>query len=263
MGDDGTLWGGELLLADLRGYRRLARFGRAPLPGGALAVKRPYRMALGYLFGGEGVGGDEPGIRDALDAAAPMLARLDPREVELIRTQIARRLNAPVASSAGRLFDAAAALLGIRDVAEYEAQAAIDLELAAGDRRAAPLPYRIGGHAELLVYDPRPTLSALLESGDTVAVRAARFQSTIVEVTRELVFDARARTGVHTVCLSGGVFQNRRLASQLLRALAADGFEPFINRQIPVNDGGVSYGQAAIAAARLAAGASGAPGQEG
>lgn len=266
MGDDGTLWGGEILLADLRGYRRLARFARAPLPGGALAVRRPYRMALGYLFGAERL--DEgraaaAGSGPAEEAAAAFLGRLDPREVALVRTQVARGLNAPVASSAGRLFDAAASLMGLRDVAEYEAQAAIDLELAAGDRAADPLPYMLAYRDGLLVYDPRPTLAAIVAGGRSVADLAAGFQSTIAEVTRELLADAHARTGVSTVCLSGGVFQNRRLASVLLRSLAADGFEVFINRQVPVNDGGVSYGQAAIAAARLASGASGAPAQEG
>jgi hydrogenase maturation protein HypF len=263
MGDDGTLWGGEVLAADLLGYRRLARFGRAPLPGGALAVKRPYRMALGYLFGAEDPGQGAPGLAAAADLAAEFLARLDPREVAVVRTQIDRRLNAPAASSAGRLFDAAAAMLGIRDVAEYEAQAAIDLELAAGDRRADPLPYRLAYADGLLVYDPRPTLAAVLAGQAPAGTLAAAFQTTIAEVTRELLSDAHARTGLRTVCLSGGVFQNRRLASVLLRELASDGFEVFINRQVPVNDGGVSYGQAAVAAARLAAGASGAPDQEG
>src|SRR5450759_4865161 len=153
MGDDGTLWGGELFVADLVGYRRVARFGRAPLPGGALAVRRPYRMALGYLFGAEALDDDGavPGI--ATEPAAAFLDRLDPREVALVRTQVARGLNAPVASSAGRLFDAAAALIGIRDVAEYEAQAAIDLELAADQGSVEPLPYEIVGHDGLLVYD--------------------------------------------------------------------------------------------------------------
>ncbi|MEW6226376.1 MAG: carbamoyltransferase HypF [Chloroflexota bacterium] len=267
MGDDGTLWGGELLLADLRGYTRLARFGRAPLPGGALAVKRPYRMALGYLFGAEPLDGDlvDPagGLAIPVDqeAAAPFLARLDPREVALVRQQVVRRLNAPVASSAGRLFDAAAALLGIRDVAEFEAQAAIDLELAAGERAAPALPYRIARVDGLLVYDPRPTLAALVAAragGTSAAPLAAAFQETIALVTRELLAAARATSGVRTVCLSGGVFQNRRLASVLLRRLARDGFEVFINRLVPVNDGGVSYGQAAVAAARLGTGVAGA-----
>ncbi len=271
MGDDGTFWGGEVFDADLRGYRRLARFGRAPMPGGALAVKRPYRMALGYLLAAEGfadVGDGAPGIAAAMDLADPghpaaaFLVRLDPREAALVRQQVARRLNAPVASSAGRLFDAAAALIGIRDVAEYEAQAAIDLELAAGERVAVALPYRLVRHDGLVVYDPRPTLSALLAGragGRSPGDLAAAFQATVVEVTREILDGARALTGLGTVCLSGGVFQNRRLASSLLRVLARDGFRVFINRQVPVNDGGVSYGQAAVAAARLGSGAPSAP----
>ncbi len=266
MGDDGTFWGGEILLADLRGYRRLARFGRAPMPGGALAVRKPYRMALGYLLGAEGIRGGTAGMAgitgtrgiDAIGDIAPaFLARLDPREVALVRTQVERGLNAPVASSAGRLFDAAAALIGIRDVAEFEAQAAIDLELAAGDTRTEALAWHLDRVDGLLVYDPRPTLAAILQGvahGRTAGSLAAGFQTAITDVTATMLHDARERTGVRTVCLSGGVFQNRRLASDLLRRLAGDGFEVFINRQVPVNDGGVSYGQAAVAAARLASG---------
>ena len=268
MGDDGTLWGGEVFVADLVGYRRVARFGRAPLPGGALAVRRPYRMALGYLLGAEALGtGDGAGIADARnldgDLVAGFLARLDPREVGIVRTQVARGLNAPVASSAGRLFDAAASLLGLRDVAEYEAQAAIDLEIAAGDRAAMPLPYGLERAGELLVYDPRPTLAALLAgraAGRAVGPLAAAFHETIAELTRELCADAAASTGIRTVCLSGGVFQNRRLAGALLRRLARDGFDVYINRRVPVNDGGISYGQAAIAAATVAARSAASPG---
>jgi hydrogenase maturation protein HypF len=262
MGDDGTLWGGEILVADLAGYRRVGRFGRAPLPGGALAVRRPYRMALGYLLAAEVVGGDDGAALDPA-LAAPLAARLDPREVAVIRTQVARGLNAPLASSAGRLFDAAAAIIGLRDVAEYEAQAAIDLEIAAGERRAAPLPARLARADGLVVYDPRPTLRALVEgtaAGRSPVLLAAAFHETIAEVTRELVADARAASGLRVVCLSGGVFQNRRLASTLVRRLARDGFEVFINRRVPVNDGGISYGQAAIAAATMAAGAGREPG---
>ena len=184
------------------------------------------------------------------------LGRLDPREVAVLRTQVARRLNAPLASSAGRLFDAAAALLGLRDIAEYEAQAAIDLEIAAGDIAAPALPWRVARVDGLLVFDPWPTLVALLEGvagGRPPRTIAAAFHETIVEVTRELVDGARTETGLGTVCLSGGVFQNRRLASTLLRRLARDGFDVFINRQVPVNDGGISYGQAAVAAARTGA----------
>jgi len=262
MGGDGTLWGGEILAADLVGYRRIGRFGRAPLPGGALAVKRPWRMALGYLLAAEELpsgGPTTPGVATTIldpGLVADFAARLEPREVAVLRTQVARGLNAPLASSAGRLFDAAASLLGLRDVAEYEAQAAIDLEIAAGDRRSEPLPARLGRVDGVLVYDPLPTLAALLEgraAGRPAGPLAAAFHETIAEVTRELVDAARTETGLRVVCLSGGVFQNRRLASTLVRRLGRDGFEVFINRRVPVNDGGISYGQAAVAAARMAA----------
>jgi hydrogenase maturation protein HypF len=165
MGDDGTFWGGEVLVATLATYRRVGRFGRAPMPGGALAVKKPYRMALGYLLAAEtfepegSAAGSDP-IDPELTRA--FLDRLDPREIEVVRVQLARSLNAPIASSAGRLFDAAASLLGIRDVAEYEAQAAIELELLA-EGSAEPLPYRLARKDGLLIYDPRPTIRGLLE----------------------------------------------------------------------------------------------------
>jgi hydrogenase maturation protein HypF len=267
MGDDGTFWGGEVLVATLATYRRVARFGRARMPGGALAVKKPYRMALGYLlsaeaFGPSGAAG-EAAIADWIDPelSRAFLDRLDPREVEVVRVQLARALNAPIASSAGRLFDAAASLLGIRDVAEYEAQAAIELELLAEEGSVRPLPYEIVRQAEqsdgtsLLVYDPRPTLRALLEgraAGDPAEHLAARFQETIAAVTRQLCGDIRAASGIDTVALSGGVFQNQWLATTLVRRLGADGFEVHTNERVPANDGGISYGQAAVAAARLA-----------
>jgi hydrogenase maturation protein HypF len=259
MGDDGTFWGGEVLVATLASYRRVGRFGRAPMPGGALAVKKPYRMALGYLLAAEAFEPEDDPVAGA-DPIDPELTRafldrLDPREVEVVRLQLARSLNAPVASSAGRLFDAAASLLGIRDVAEYEAQAAMELELLAGEGSVEPLPYRLVRHDGLLVFDPRSTLRALLEgraAGAATEHLAARFQETIAAVTRELVGEIGRATGLRAAVLSGGVFQNQWLATTLVRRLAGDGFEVYTNQKVPANDGGISYGQAAVAAARLA-----------
>ena len=257
MGDDGTFWGGEVLVATLADYRRVGRFGRAPMPGGAMAVKKPYRMALGYLMAAESF---DPGDSTASiaswiepDLARAFLDRLDPREVEVVRVQLARGLNAPLASSAGRLFDAAAALLGIRDVAEHEAQAAMELELLAERTLVEPLPYEFVRRDGLLVYDPRPTLRAILQGRalETPERLAARFQETIAAVTREFVAEVARATGLRTVVLSGGVFQNQWLASTLVERLAGDGFEVHTNRMVLANDGGISYGQAAVAAARL------------
>jgi hydrogenase maturation protein HypF len=256
MGDDGTFWGGEVLVATLADYRRVGRFGRAPMPGGALAVKKPYRQALGYLMAAESFEGADS-VFDWLDPelTRAFLDRLDPREVEVVRVQLARGLNAPVASSAGRLFDAAASLLGIRDIAEYEAQAAIELELLAEQGSVDPLPYRLARREGLIVYDPRPTIVALLEGCAASAgteLLAARFQETIAAVTREFVSEVGKETGLSRVVLSGGVFQNQWLATNLVRRLTGDGFEVHTNRLVPANDGGISYGQAAVAAARLA-----------
>ena len=256
MGDDGTFWGGEVLVATLASYRRVCRFGRAPMPGGALAVKKPYRMALGYLMAAEAfepAGSAAPWLDPEL--ARAFLDRLDPREVEVVRVQLARGLNAPLASSAGRLFDAAAALLGLREVAEYEAQAAIELELLAEQGIVEPLPYAFARPGGLLAYDPRPTIVGLLEgraAGIPTAALAARFQETIAAVTHEFVAEVGQATGLETVVLSGGVFQNQWLATNLVRRLTGDGFEVHTNRLVPANDGGISYGQAAVAAARLA-----------
>ena len=259
MGDDDTFWGGEILLADLAGYRRLGRFGRAPMPGGALAVKKPYRMALGYLLAAEGLPAAGKAEAESFfdpDVVRAFLDRLDSREVEVVRTQLARNLNAPIASSAGRLYDAAAALLGIRDVAEYEAQAAIELELLAEEGDHLPLDWRIVQVDGMLVFDPRPTLATMLRrraAGDPPERLAARFQATIADVTESLVSDIARTADTRQVVLSGGVFQNQWLSGELVTRLTRDGFEVHTNHLVPANDGGISYGQAAVAAARLAA----------
>jgi len=246
LGDDGTLWGGEILLADLVGYRRVGRFARAPLPGGEAAVRRPARMALGYLYGLEGL--DRP-MPDTFSG------RLDAREVRTVTRMIERGVNSPMASSAGRLFDAVSALLGLRDDATYEGEAAVALEQAAGDLRAAALPWRLVRRDGVWVYDPAPTLGFLLEStaaGEPPEPLAAAFHTTLAEVTCALVAEAVRETGADTVCLSGGCFQNRRLLTEVHAALSAQGLRVLANSAVPANDGGISYGQAAVAAARLA-----------
>ncbi|GGM68232.1 carbamoyltransferase HypF [Dactylosporangium sucinum] len=252
LGDDGTLWGGEVLLADLRSYRRIARFGRAPLPGGAAAVRRPARMALGYLFGAERLG---DGPRPPLEAlAAPLLRRLPEAEVGTVRRMVSRGVNCPAASSAGRLFDAVAALLGLADNATYEGEAAVTLETHAAAHGAAPaLPWRLTTRDGLVVYDPEPTLhgalQALRDGADTGSVAAA-FHATLAAVTVAVCTRAAERHGTAVVCLSGGVMQNRVLVESLVAGLAAAGLTPLVNERVPANDGGLSYGQAAVAAAR-------------
>jgi hydrogenase maturation protein HypF len=161
---------------------------------------------------------------------------------------------------AGRLFDAVGALLGLGDEAGYEGETAVALEHAAGDLCAAPLPWRLADAGGLRVYDPAPTLAAVLErteAGEPAGPVAAAFHSTLAEVTAAMVAEAVTLTGADTVCLSGGCFQNRRLLNRTADALADQGLRVLWNQVVPANDGGVSYGQAAVAAARLARAANG------
>jgi hydrogenase maturation protein HypF len=257
LGDDGTLWGGEVLVADLAGYRRVGRFGRAPLPGGEAAVRRPARMALGYLYGAEGARFDP-------ELVAGFTGRFDPREVAVVRRMVQRGLNSPRASSAGRLFDAVASLLGLRDDATYEGEAAVALEAAAwtelrggAGSAAGELPWRLTTVDGVTVYDPVPTLAAVLAgvaAGRPVGWLAAAFHRAVAAVTVALCEQARQLSGLSTVCLSGGVFQNTLLTELVESGLSRGGFAVHLNERVPCNDGGISYGQAAVAACRLGGG---------
>ncbi|WP_405577113.1 carbamoyltransferase HypF [Streptomyces sp. NBC_01092] len=251
LGDDGTLWGGEILVASLSGYRRVGRFATAPLPGGDAAVRHPSRTALGQLLGSEALGSPRPYPW----LTRPFTDRLDPAEAAAVRAMIARDVNCPRASSAGRLFDTVAALLGLADQVSYEGEAAVLLEATAGDDHAVPLAHRVVRSQGLWVYDPTPSLADLLRrqlDGEPVAQLAAAFHLTLAIVTAELVSRAVAEGAPRTVCLGGGCFVNRRLLTEAKRRLHAQGLRVLVGGQVPVGDGGISYGQAAVAAARLA-----------
>ncbi|MEB3962687.1 carbamoyltransferase HypF [Streptomyces kunmingensis] len=251
LGDDGTLWGGEVLIADLNSYRRVGRFATAPLPGGDVAVRHPWRTALGYLHGAEPLGVPGP----AQELIRTFTDRLDAGAAGTVRAMIDRRFNSPRASSAGRLFDAVASLLGLVDSVTYEGEAAVVLETAAGRLRPVPLARRVVRVDGLWVYDPQPTLTDLLTrqaNGESVASLAAAFHTALAEATAELVGRAVEAGAPRTVCLGGGCFVNRRLLTEVRRLLRAQGLRVLVNTVVPVGDGGISYGQAAVAAAGLA-----------
>jgi hydrogenase maturation protein HypF len=260
-GADGRTWGCELLVADLRGFERVGHLRYAPLPGGDRAARAPWRSLLGYASLGfqdetsaRSPGDGGPGSDD-LDWIRPALVGVDPVEVAVARQQMARALNTPLASSLGRLFDAAAALLGIRSVSRYEGQAAMELEAAATGVPGRVLPFPIvedGDGASVL--DPLPLLRALAaehRAGRSVAECAADFHESVVHATSRLAVDLCARAGLGTVALGGGCFQNARLLDGLASALSNEGLVVLIPRALGPNDGAVSYGQAVIAAARL------------
>jgi len=244
-GDDGTVWGAEIMVADLTGYRRVAHLRPAPLPGGDTAVRAPWRVALGYRS-------LEPTAND--EAFAHPLSAVHERERSIVEQQLARRLNAPMASSMGRLFDAAASILGLRQEIKYEGQAAMELEALAGWRASGPLPYAITAVDDRWVLDPLPILVALGErraAGVDPADLAAAFHDTVIAATAELLHRAREASGLCHVVVSGGSFQNIRLHVGLRRRLAAEGYTVLAPLELSPNDGAVSYGQAVVAAARL------------
>lgn len=253
LGDDGTLWGGEVFVADLTRHRRVGRFATAPLPGGEAAVRHPCRMALGHVFGAEPLG--SPPLERA---ARAFLERLDRRRAQVVRAMVAHEVNCPRASSAGRLFDTVASLLGLADTVSYEGEAAVALEAAAGlagRDRPVPLKHRVVRVGSLWVYDSAATLGDLLErqaDGESVPRLAAAFHSSLAAATAELVARAVEDGAPRTVCLGGGCFANVQLLTQVRRRLRAHGLRVLVGRQVPVGDGGISYGQAAVAAARLA-----------
>ena len=248
-GQDGAVWGAETFVADLCSYERMGRLRYAPLPGGDLAVRRPWRAALGYLS-------LELSEREAFARA---FDGIDETERSLAEQQIARELNAPLASSMGRLFDAAAAVLGTRQVSHYEGQAAMELEALAGERDAVPLPLPLQEQDGVLVLNPIPLLVALGErrrAGDDVADLAARFHESVAAATVESARRIADGAGLSTIVLGGGVFQNARLLSTVKRGLEESIFEVLVPQRLSPNDGSISYGQAASAAALLAQAAS-------
>jgi hydrogenase maturation protein HypF len=215
-GTDGTLWGGELLRCDLESFERLASLDPLALPGGEAAIREPWRVAAAEL---EREGLPVPWAR-----------------WEVVRESL--KVYAPRSSGMGRLFDAVAAVLGVRDEVTYEGQAAIELELLAGDLTAEPYDWRFGepGLLAAVATDPRPREQ-----------RAAAFHETIAAAAAA----ACANAGWETVVLSGGTFQNLRLLDSTRSRLEALGFRVLTHRLVPPNDGGISYGQAAVAARRL------------
>jgi hydrogenase maturation protein HypF len=243
-GDDGNIWGAEFLLCDLAGYQRLGHLRYARMPGGDLAARQPWRAALGYL---------------ALDPAAAhafggMLDAVHYNIRNVAMQQMARRLNAPLASSIGRLFDAAGAVLGVSLANAYEGQTAMQLEALAGTRSAQPLPFPMIQTPDSWILDPVPLLIALGEErtrGTDIGELAARFHESIAAGADQLAAQLAADVGVGTIVLGGGCFQNARLLVSLTVRLEARGLRVLVPRQLSPNDGAVSYGQAAVAAALL------------
>ncbi|MDE3089573.1 MAG: carbamoyltransferase HypF, partial [Chloroflexota bacterium] len=259
-GDDGAIWGGEFLIADYSNYQRVFHLDYIPLPGGDKATREPWRIALAWLH--------KAGVEWADDLASVRAA--DERARLVVRSQIERGTNAPPTSSMGRLFDAVAALAGVRQTVNYEAQAAIELEMMVDldekglyefeirnskfeiENRApmSNLELRISNS---LIIDPIPLIHAVVadfRAGVSVGIIAARFHNGVAAMVARVCVQAREQFGLNEVALSGGVWQNMTLLARTIDLLQRDGFIVYIHRQVPANDGGLALGQAAVALGR-------------
>jgi hydrogenase maturation protein HypF len=249
-GADGTLWGGEFLIADFATYTRRAHLRYVSLAGGESAIRQPWRSALSY-------------VKDALEKN-PLALRLagwktmSPNKVRLVEAMLDRNVNTFRTSSCGRLFDAVASILGLSHEANFEGQAAMALEAAAWESVADDYPFAIGNNKEPWQIDMRPTIASLVREAlakNETGLMAAKFHNTLVSVITEVCLRLRKAESLNQVCLSGGTFQNMYLLERVVPRLRQCGFEVFINSKVPPNDGGISLGQAVIANAVIRRGA--------
>ncbi len=236
-GSDGAIWGGEFLLGNQSGYQRMFHLQYVPLPGGDEAVRRVSRIALAHLWS---AGYD-------WEADLPPVEALCEEERTLLRTQLERRINTPLTSSMGRLFDAVAALLGVRDRVNYEGQAAIELENLADESEHNFYPFAIRENEielrslwEALLSDWRKGLPPSTISG--------RFHNGIAQLVLDVAQRIRNVSGVNVVALSGGVWQNALLLKKTIPLLEKSSFEVLTHHRVPANDGGIALGQVIIAA---------------
>jgi hydrogenase maturation protein HypF len=245
LGTDGRIWGGEVLLADPGRFDRAAHLAYVPMPGGAAAIKEPWRMAVSYLHHAYG---------DAfIDLDIPGLEAIGPGRLSAIAEIAAKGINSPLTSSLGRLFDGVAAILGLHNRVSFEGQAAMALEMLATDTASEVYDHQWEPGADYRI-DPAPLIRALvsdLKTGTATAQISANFHATLIELFSLVCSAIRKEFDLNRVVLSGGCFQNITLLSGLLLALLQQKFEVYAHRLVPTNDGGIALGQAVVAANQM------------
>jgi hydrogenase maturation protein HypF len=244
-GGDGTIWGGEFLVARLSGFERRAHLRSVPLAGGNRAIREPWRMAVSYLRDALG--------KDPVSLGLPRWNLIPEKKIQIVTSMMQRGLNTVQTSSCGRLFDAVASIAGLRHEVTYEGQAALELEMAALEGISESYPFEIGVESPWEI-DMRPAIERLVQEVQmkvAVGLMAAKFHNTVVALIVEVCRRLRLTDGLNLVCLGGGTFQNAYLLEQLVPALRDRGFEVYLNRKVPTNDGGIAFGQAAVANAMV------------
>lgn len=266
-GTDSNIWGGEILIADYKDFRRAGHFEYIPLPGGDAAIKNPWQVAVAYSV--EALKCPSVGfIKDAI----PALNGISDEKIGIVLQMIEKRVNTPLTSSCGRFFDAAASILGIRNHVNYEGQAALELEMLASrwkdkvqgpktkigpnlkDQRNEYYPFLINKNNLYITICYVDTIKAIIEDlkqGVEKGEIAYRFHNTIAAALTEAVLKVSSVSGIRNVALSGGCFQNILLSEKLKKSLEGVGFSVYTHSLVPPNDGGISLGQAAIARARV------------
>ena len=243
-GTDGRVWGGEVLVAGYDAFVRVAHLAYVPMPGGEAAVREPWRMALAYLAGHF--------ERSLFGLAVPFVDQLDRGRADVLLRMLQRGVNSPLTSSCGRLFDAVAALLGVRHKITYEGQAAIELEMAMqGAQGDAGYPLEIVPVGSGWQIETRALFEHLvtdLRQGVPTSEMSLRFHNGLVRALARVAGLVRERTGLERVCLSGGSFQNAYLLAHLQAQLECSGFAVYTHERVPAGDGGLCLGQALVAA---------------
>jgi hydrogenase maturation protein HypF len=245
-GLDGTIWGGEFIRANLKDFDRLAYLKKVPMPGSSMAIKEPWRMAMVYLS--EAFGEEAGSLR------IDLMKRIDLQKWGVLKRAIEKKINTPMTSSMGRLFDAVSSLLSVRDEVHYEGQAAIELEMIAGHEVKEEYPYAIHKDDAAMVIDPAETIRGIvhdLVEKTPPSTISGRFHRTMACLIVEICETIRSKEKLNRVVLSGGVFQNFFLLSLVTEGLRSSGFDVYTHHLVPANDGGLSLGQAVIAHMRL------------
>jgi hydrogenase maturation protein HypF len=241
-GTDGQIWGGEILVAEDYQFERAGHFAYVPMPGGAAAIKEPWRMAVSAIYTAYGA--------EFLKMDFPFSKPIPAEKVKILIQMMERRINTPLTSSCGRLFDAVSAICGLRNHVRYEGQATVELEAAAEDDMERVYPFTIQDRDGVLQFLTGPIIRAVvddLRAGCSVGLISATFHNTLVALFLEVCQRLRASQGLKQVVLSGGCFQNARLLVALPNVLESHGFEVYTQAQVPSNDGGIALGQALVA----------------
>jgi hydrogenase maturation protein HypF len=247
LGTDGKLWGGEFFVADFTQAERIAHLEYVLMPGGAKAIRQPWRMAAVYLYQAFG--------NDFVHLEIPFVENLNQSAWKTLRQMIATETNSPQTSSMGRLFDAVASLLSLRNTVNYEGQAAIELEAIAEKDCSDGYFFEIAEDKSMIkVSDVIKKIVEDLMAGVSPQIISAKFHLGVAHLISFIAREIRDERNLNRVALSGGVFQNLFLLAETCRILKSDGFEVFTHSRVPTNDGGISLGQAAIANARIMAG---------